>query len=187
MRIYRTTRSWIVSSPGVYGPIRSGGDCTARSIRDPVLTEEAEVAVQPRSAPPLPPETATMARPRQVAPHLLVHPVSDVREAARRVTTRKVLHPTAQDGIDLRNHLCHWPRAMTPKDCLERSGVHGLRGECARGHEPPSVAATQSGVTRGNKMGAHRRHPLNTDEQPRSPYFLGNQSIPTILQRSGKP
>jgi hypothetical protein len=68
----------------------------------------------------LPPETVTLACPRQVVPHLLLHPVSDVREAATRVTERKVLHPAAQDGIDTRNHLCRGPRPITSKDLLER-------------------------------------------------------------------
>src|SRR5262249_13037743 len=38
-------------------------------------------AVHPRAAPPFPPETVTLARPRQMVPNLRLYPVSDIREA----------------------------------------------------------------------------------------------------------
>src|SRR5688500_15866489 len=34
---------------------------------------------------------------------------------------RKVLHPTAQDGIDADNHLCDGPGPLTSKHLLERA------------------------------------------------------------------
>jgi hypothetical protein len=88
----------------------------AESVGNSVVIEQPEVAVQPRFAPPLAPEAVTLACPGQVVPHLLFHPVSDVREAVTRVPYRRVLHPTPQNGIDARNHLCDWPGPMTPED-----------------------------------------------------------------------
>src|SRR5262249_560389 len=91
-----------------------------RLVGDPVVIEQAEVAIHPRSAPPFPPEAVTLACPRQVVPYLLLYPVADVREAATRVAKCKVLHPAAQDGIDTRHHLCDGPGPMTSEDLLER-------------------------------------------------------------------
>src|SRR5262245_56464856 len=104
---------------GYGGPSRWTG-CSATLVDDSVVIEQSEVAIQPRFAPPLPPETATLACPRQVAPNLLLHPASDARKAATRVAERKVLHPAAEDGIDTRNHRCHGSGLMTSKDLPER-------------------------------------------------------------------
>jgi hypothetical protein len=70
-------------------PVRAEGYETVQSeaaaarpvIGDPVLLEQSEGPIQPRAAPPLPPEAVTLAGPRRVAPNLLRYPVSDVREA----------------------------------------------------------------------------------------------------------
>ena len=56
---------------------------------------------------------------RQVAPNPLLYPVADVREAATRVARRKVIHPTAQDRIDLLNQIPNGLRAMASDDQLE--------------------------------------------------------------------
>src|SRR5712691_8389301 len=124
------------------GPLGVGSGCLARLVGDSVFIEQSEVAVQPRFGPPFPPETVTLACPRQVAPNLLLHPVSDVREASTRVAECKVLHPAAQNGIDTRNHLCDWPGPMTPKDLLERLQQRRplLGSRCPQGH--PSASPT---------------------------------------------
>src|SRR5712671_6794807 len=88
---------------------------------DSIAVEKVEASIQPRVAPPLPAEPVTLARARQVGPNLLRHPVSNVRETPAGVAGRKVLHPTAQDGIDASNHLCDWPGPMTSKELLERA------------------------------------------------------------------
>src|SRR5262249_44770662 len=90
-----------------------------RSVRNVVLVEQSQRAVQPLPTPPLPPETMALARSSQVVPNLLFHPVADEGEAATRMTDRKVLHPAAQDRIDTRNHLCDRPRPMTSEHLLE--------------------------------------------------------------------
>jgi hypothetical protein len=66
-----------------------GAAASRQPVRDPVIVEQSEVAIQPRSAPPLPPEAATLARSRQVVPNLLLYPVADVREASAEWPTAK--------------------------------------------------------------------------------------------------
>src|SRR5262249_4633736 len=94
------------------------------------------------SAPPFPPEAVTLAGPRQVAPNSLLNPVLDIREAAARVAERKVLHPTAQDGIDARNHLCDGPRQVTPKNLLESSQQRRPLLAAGRPQRHPSASPT---------------------------------------------
>lgn len=84
-----------------------------------VLVEESEGSIQPFLAPPLPPEALALAGSSQVAPNLLLYPVSDIRETPAGVTDRKVVHPTAQDRIDLLDQLPHGLRAMASEDQLE--------------------------------------------------------------------
>ena len=47
-------------------------------MRDSVLVEEPDNSVQPFPAPPLPTEASTLARPDQIAPNLLLYPVSGI-------------------------------------------------------------------------------------------------------------
>src|SRR5262245_27728829 len=84
----------------------------------------------------------TLAGPRQVVPHLLLYPVSDVREAPAGVTERKVLHPAAQNGIDTRNHLCDGPGPMTSKNRLERLQQCRPLGTSRRPQRHPSTSPT---------------------------------------------
>src|SRR5262245_40035180 len=42
-----------------------------------------------------------------MAPHLLLHPVRHVRKASARVPEPEVVHPAAQNRIDLRDHPPH--------------------------------------------------------------------------------
>ena len=72
-----------------------------------VLVEEPKCAIQPFPAPPLPPEALALTGSGQVAPNLLLHPVSDIREAPTGVANREVLHPTAQDRVDLIDHTAY--------------------------------------------------------------------------------
>ncbi len=84
-----------------------------------VLVEEPEGAIQPFAAPPLPPEALALASPRQLAPNLLLHPVSNLREAPTRVAHRKVIDPAAQDRIDLLDQVPDGLRAIAPENQLE--------------------------------------------------------------------
>jgi hypothetical protein len=52
-------------------------------------------------------------------PDLLFYPVSDVGETPARVADREVLHPTAQDRVDLLNHPTHRLGARDPEDLFE--------------------------------------------------------------------
>src|SRR6202140_1093854 len=88
---------------------------------DSVTMEESERSIQPRFAPPLPTETVTLARARQMVPNFLFDPVADVREAPARMTDRKVLHPAPQYRVDCRNHLAERPGPMAPENLLERA------------------------------------------------------------------
>jgi hypothetical protein len=54
-----------------------------------------------------------------MAPNLHLYPVPEKRETPTRVAYREVLHPTAQDRIDLLNHLPHWLRPKIPENLLE--------------------------------------------------------------------
>jgi len=51
--------------------------------------------------PPLPAEALTLSGFGQMAPDLLFHPVSNVRETSTGVTDGKVPNPTSQNRIDL--------------------------------------------------------------------------------------
>src|SRR5262249_4736234 len=120
--MYRTTRSCTAHRQGLWGRVGMGR-LLSRPIRDSGLVEEAEVPLQPCPAPPLPSTAMALTRARQVAPHLLLPPVADVREAATRVTERTVLDPAPQNGIDTRNHLRDRPRPIPPNDglaCLQQ-------------------------------------------------------------------
>src|SRR5712691_2966863 len=91
---------------------------------DSVRMEESERSIQPRFAPPLPTETVTLARARQMVPNLLFDPVADVREAPARMADRKVLHPSPQNRVDFRNHLAEGPGPMAAENLLERAQRH---------------------------------------------------------------
>ena len=81
--------------------------------------KEPERAIQPFPAPPLPSEALALTGSGQVAPNLLLHPVSDIRETPAGVADRKVVHPAAQNGIDLLDQLLHGLRAISSEDQLE--------------------------------------------------------------------
>jgi hypothetical protein len=83
--------------------------------------EESERSIQPRFAPPLPTETVTLTRARQMVPDLLFDPIADVREAPTRMADRKVLHPTPQNRVDFRNHYAEGQGTMAAEDLLERA------------------------------------------------------------------
>src|SRR5205814_8907064 len=84
-----------------------------------ILMKEPERAIQPFPAPPLPSEALALTGSGQVAPNLLLHPVSDIRETPAGVADRKVVHPAAQNGIDLLDQLLHGLRAISSEDQLE--------------------------------------------------------------------
>ena len=118
VRICRTTRSCTASPPRVIGRFavvrllravntRLGSRRTSRGPRTATLCSIAST------------RSRVAGLRGQVVPNLLLHPVSDIREAATGVAEGKGLHPAAQDRIDTRNHLCDRPRPMTPKDRLE--------------------------------------------------------------------
>ena len=131
------------------GPRRVEATASRRSVGNPVVMEQPELAIQPCSAPSFPSEAVTLACTRQVVPNLLLHPVSDVREAATRVAECKVLHPATQDGIDTRNHLCDGPGPMTPKDLLERLQQRRplLTSRRPQGHPSASPTANPTELT----------------------------------------
>ena len=74
---------------------------------DPVGPEEPQVLIQPRLTPPVPAEAAAFLVPRQVPPHLLLHPVSDVGEASTGVPVSEVVDPPPEDRVDLLDHPVH--------------------------------------------------------------------------------
>ncbi len=84
-----------------------------------VLVEELEGAIQPLLAPPLPSEALALTGSGQVAPNLLLGPVSEIRETPAGVADRKVVHPAAQNGIDLLDQLLHGLRTIASEDQLE--------------------------------------------------------------------
>ena len=102
-------------TPRVMG-LSGWSDCRGRRmIRHAVPRKESQRIVQPFPAPPLPAETSTLARPSQMSPNLLFYPVSDVGETPARVADREVLHPTAQDRVDLLDHAAHGLGARDPE------------------------------------------------------------------------
>jgi len=84
-----------------------------------VLVEESKRPIQPFLAPPLPPEALALTSFGQVAPNLLLYPVSDIRETPAGVAHRKVVHPAPQDRIDLLDQFPHGLRAIAPENQLE--------------------------------------------------------------------
>ena len=88
-------------------------------ISHSILIKEHERPIQRCPAPPLPSEALALAGSRQVAPNLLLYPVSDIRETPARVADGKVLHPAPQDRIDLLDQLPHGLRAIASEDGLE--------------------------------------------------------------------
>src|SRR5712691_9494724 len=115
---------------------------------DSVRMEESERSIQPRFAPPLPTETVTLARARQMVPNLLFDPVADIREAPARMADRKVLYPATQNRVDLHNHLADWPGPSAAENLLERAQQRRLlrhpRG--AKRHPSASPAANPTEV-----------------------------------------
>ena len=106
-------------TPRIMWPVASRGFREWRLVGNPVLLEESQSSVQPFAAPPLPAVSSTLAGSRQVTPHLLLHPVSDVRETPTRVAKRKVVYPAAQDRVDLRDQPSYRPRTMPSENLLE--------------------------------------------------------------------
>ena len=68
---------------------------------------ESQLPVQPLLTPSLPAEATSFPGSHQMSPNLLLYPVSDKRKAFTRIADRKVVHPTSQDSVDLRDHLRH--------------------------------------------------------------------------------
>jgi hypothetical protein len=54
-----------------------------------------------------------------MTPNLHLYPVLDIRETPTRVAYREVLHPPAQDRIDLLDHLPHWLGPKIPENLFE--------------------------------------------------------------------
>jgi hypothetical protein len=54
-----------------------------------------------------------------MTPNLHFYPVLDVRETPTRVAYREVLHPAAQDRIDLLDHLLHGLGPKIPESLFE--------------------------------------------------------------------
>jgi hypothetical protein len=78
--------------------------------------KEPKRAIEPLLTPPLPPEAWALTGSGQVALNLLLYPVSDIREAPAGVADRKVVHPAAQNGIDLLDQLLHGLRTIAPEN-----------------------------------------------------------------------
>src|SRR5215831_241265 len=125
--------------------------------------EEPQRPIQPLLAPPLPPEALALATSRQVAPNLLLDPVSDVREAPTRVAHRKVVHPTAQNGIDLLDQLLHGLRAMASENQLEfaQQGRPLLRSRRPQRHpsSPPTADTTELKAQKSETLPLLEIHP----------------------------
>src|ERR1700746_1064391 len=88
-------------------------------MRDSVLVKESQSPIQPLPAPPLPSEALALSGAGQVAPNLLFYPVSDVPEAPARMSDREVVHPAAQNRIDLFDQLPDGPGAKASENRLE--------------------------------------------------------------------
>lgn len=109
----------------------------------PVLVEEPERAIQPLLRPSLPSKALALATSRQVAPNLLLHPVSNVGEAPTGMAYGKVVHPATQDGIDPFDQLLHGLRAIASEDQLEfaQQGRSLLRSRRVQRHPSPPLTA----------------------------------------------
>jgi hypothetical protein len=88
-------------------------------MRDAVFIEKSQGLIQPFPAPPLPPEALALSDAGQMAPNLLFYPVSDVPEAPARMSDREVVHPAAQNGIDLFDQLTDGPGTKASENRLE--------------------------------------------------------------------
>src|SRR5215467_400054 len=109
--------------------------------------KESQRSIQPILAPPLPPKALALATSRQVAPNFLLYPVSDVREAPAGVAHGKVIHPAAQNGIDLFDQLLHRLRPIASEDQLELAqqcrSLLGSRRVQRHPSSPPTADATE--------------------------------------------
>ena len=64
-----------------------------------IAVEQPQSGVQPRPTPPLPAEALSFPGMRQMAPDLLLYPISDVGEALARVPHREVVDPPPSIGL----------------------------------------------------------------------------------------
>ena len=71
----------------------SGWDRFRSVASHSIAVEQPESVVQPRPIPPLPAEALSFPSMRQMAPDLLLYPISDVGEALARVPHRAVVDP----------------------------------------------------------------------------------------------
>src|SRR5437588_6131285 len=69
-----------------------------------IAVEQPESVIQPRPTPPLPAEALSFPSMRQLAPDLLLYPISDVGEALARVPHREVVDPPPQHWINQAYH-----------------------------------------------------------------------------------
>ena len=85
--------------------------------------------------PPLPAEALTLSGFGQMAPDLLFHPVSNVRETSTGVTYSKVPNPTSQNRIDLIDQSLQRSRSMATENRFELAKQSTLRigGSTLRG------------------------------------------------------
>src|SRR5438874_6824001 len=126
--------------------------------------KEPERAIQPFLAPPLPSEALALTGSGQVAPNLLLHPVSDIRETPAGVADRKVVHPAAQDGIDLLDQLLHGLRAIASEDQLELELAQQCRPLLASWRmqrhpsPPPTADATNSNPQQSEALSLLKIH-----------------------------
>src|ERR1051325_8918218 len=81
--------------------------------------EQTERVVQPFPTPPFPTHPLAFTGTHQVPPDLLFYPSFNHREASARIANLKVIHPTAQDRIDLLNHFAHRLADVAPEDLPE--------------------------------------------------------------------
>src|SRR5712691_5437985 len=130
---------------------------------DSVRMEESERSIQPRFAPPLPAETVTLARTRQMVPNLLVDPVANVRETSARVAYGKVLYPATQNRIDLRNHLSDRLGPMASKYLLklvqQRRPLLALRGTQRHPSASPTANPTELKAEKSEALTLREVHP----------------------------
>ena len=155
VRISRTTRSCTLHARG-YETYHAGAAFVDRMVRDAVLTEESEFFVQPSSTPPLPAEASALTGSAQVAPDLLLYPVSDAREASTRVPVGEVVDPATQDRIDLGDHLSYRPRRESAEDVLElaRCSLRPLLSLRNSQRHPPARTTADSTKLKAQKSKA---------------------------------
>src|SRR5687767_10995154 len=76
--------------------------------------------------------------------HLLLYPVFDHREASIRMTYSEIVHPAAQDRIDLLDHLPHRLADVSSEDFPELGKQRGPLLQLRRVIWPPHLGTTQN-------------------------------------------